>query len=285
MQIQPYKLDELKFAWCYRVYYRWRTHRRIEHQALANLDQETVSQLLTPYSIRLLELATDQIEVRALVSLQPTETVSVAASKMKGRVSKWLGEQQSQIRETKPLAHGYFASTAGQATADAVEQYLTRQGERHGYEQRARPPLFVRRFTRTAEDEKRLQTDHAFTVLRVHVVLATWGRRGVFLPNSAQAVCDAWRSMQSEWRVFVDKVSFLPDHVHVAIALHPSVPPAEVVPRMMDVSQVLMWERFDDAVIRAGIERLWQPSAYLGSFGELTSNAVSAYVRKWQQVI
>ena len=79
------------------------------------------------------------------------------------------------------------------------------------------------------------------------------------------------------------KVSFVPDHVHVALTLHPTVVPASIVAALMNAGQEIMWRRFERDVIQAGVERLWQPSAYLGSFGELTSPAVSAYVSQWER--
>jgi REP element-mobilizing transposase RayT len=44
-----------------------------------------------------------------------------------------------------------------------------------------------------------------------------------------------------------------------------------------------MWRQFERDVIQAGVERLWQPSAYVGSFGDLTSLAVSAYISQWER--
>jgi hypothetical protein len=61
--VQPYQLEELRFACCFRVYYRWRTHR--------------------------VEASAGRTDVMVLASLLPTETVAAAAGKMKGRVSKW----------------------------------------------------------------------------------------------------------------------------------------------------------------------------------------------------
>ena len=52
---------------------------------------------------------------------------------------------------------------------------------------------------------------------------------------------------------------------------------------LMNAGQEVMWNQFDRDVILAGVERLWQPSAYVGSFGELTSNAISAYVARWER--
>jgi hypothetical protein len=51
----------------------------------------------------------------------------------------------------------------------------------------------------------------------------------------------------------------------------------------MNASQEVLWSQFDRDVIQAGVERLWQPSAYVGSFGDLTSNAISANVARWER--
>jgi REP element-mobilizing transposase RayT len=283
MLLQPYQSEELSFAWCYRVYYRWRTHRRKPIAVLPELTAETLGGLIQPYGIHLLELATDAIDVRALVSLAPTESVSVAASKMKGRVSKWLSEQLAGAEPAKSLARGYFAITSGPSTADEINAYLECQGEHHGYADRVRPPVFVRSYAATSETESVLRADHAVTRLRFHIVLATWRRRGVFGEASAAVISDRWQELQADLRVRVDKVSFVPDHVHVALTVHPAVAPANVVVAMMNAGQEIMWEQFERDVIQAGVERLWQPSAYIGSSGDLTSPAVSAYVSQWER--
>jgi hypothetical protein len=40
-------------------------------------------------------------------------------------------------------------------------------------------------------------------------------RRGVFGESSAEAVSERWLQLQSELRLGFEKVSFVPDHVHV----------------------------------------------------------------------
>lgn len=281
MHLQPYTADELTFAYSYRVYYRTRTHRRKPNGDLSKLSRETLAALLEPYGIHLLELATTSIELRSFLSLTPTESVSVAASKWKGRVSKWLTEQDSNP-SGRHLARGYFAVTSGASTAETISAYLDQQGEHHGYADRARPPIFVCNYPTTPESESWLKTDHAVTRLRFHIVLASWRRRGVFGPAAAEAIAECWQSLQAAHRVRIDKVSFVPDHVHLALTIHPAATPAEVITNLMNAAQALMWRQFDRQVIQAGVERLWQPSAYIGSFGDLSSNAVGAYVRQWE---
>ena len=92
---------------------------------------------------------------------------------------------------------------------------------------------------------------HAFTLLRFHLVLGTWGRHGVFGPAEARAVTAAWQGLGPTERFTLLKVSFVPDHVHLAVRTHPTVAPAALVVRLMNVAQELIWERFPDAAIQA----------------------------------
>ena len=64
MLLQPYRPEDLTSAWCYRVYYRGRTLRRRAVAVLPEFTAETLNQLMQPYGLRVLELATDPIEVR-----------------------------------------------------------------------------------------------------------------------------------------------------------------------------------------------------------------------------
>jgi REP element-mobilizing transposase RayT len=281
--IQPYQLDELNFAWCYRVYYRWRTLSARPQPALAGLDQATLDNLLQPYEIHVLEATAGATDVKLLASLLPGETVAACAGKTKGRVSKWLREEL-RLREPQRLfSRGYFACTVGPSTAEAVDHYLEQQGEHHGYASRANPPVFVQSYPFTPADEQRLRTQHAVTILRLHLVLSTWRRKGIFGRIEGEAIATRWRQMQDELMMALEKVSFVPDHVHLAVCFHPSVSPASMVVALMNAAQERLWNDFPDTVVREGVERLWQPSAYVGAFGDLESAKIAAYVRGWER--
>jgi hypothetical protein len=49
----------------------------------------------------------------------------------------------------------------------------------------------------------------------------------------------------------------------------------------MNISQDLMWNGFAQAITSAGLEQLWRPIAYLGSYGELESSKISRYIQQW----
>ncbi len=279
MRMLAYSQEELRFAWCNRVLIRCRTQRCKPIALLQSLTPEILSDLLKPYGVHLLEFATTSNEFQAMLSLTPNESTSTAVSKTKGRISKWLSEHQPDSSERTKLARGYFAVTLGEPDSKSIEDYLREQSVHHGYDQRARPPVYVQSFDHSDEKRRMLATDHASTLLRYHLVLATWYRRGVFTDETGQVVAERWRDLQRGY--LIDKVSFVPDHVHLALTLHPVQAPAAVAATLMNAAQDLMWDRYSGVVIKSAVERLWQSSAYIGSFGALSSKAIKAYMHRW----
>jgi REP element-mobilizing transposase RayT len=281
MRIEPYTIEECRFAYCYHVYLRWCTHRRRPYPALARLTATVARELVAGYGIELLEWEAAESEVRVLVSLRPRESVAACASKLKGRTSKWLRQELRLEQPASLLSKGYFACTSGKSERAAVERYLEVQGEHHGYANRVVRPLYVQAFE-DAEDEH-VCAAHAFTVLRFHLVFGTFGRRGVFAREDSEATTEAWRALEKVERFSLMKVSFVPDHVHLAVRVHPAVAPGTLVVRLLNAAQEVIWKRFPDAAIQASVPRLWQPSAYVGSFGELATAKIQRYLGRWAE--
>jgi REP element-mobilizing transposase RayT len=283
MQVRDYELPELHFAYAYHAYLHWRTHRRKPYADLLALDQPALHALVQPLGIHVFECDSRPTETRVLLSLQPSESLSACASKLKGRVSKWLREQLGLRDPTTLLARGYFACTAGGSTTGKVEAYLEAQGDHHGYSQRPLAPVFVRTWQPDREPEPWWHADHACTHLQFHLVLVTLGRRGVLGEAEAGAVADHWVKLQREHRFALRKVSFVPDHVHVALWLHPGVAPAGLVVTLMNEAQRVVADGFSTELLRARVSRVWQPSAYVGSYGDLATPQVQEYIRRWNR--
>ena len=51
----------------------------------------------------------------------------------------------------------------------------------------------------------------------------------------------------------------------------------------MNAAQEVVWSQFADAAITAGVHRLWQPSAYVGTFGDLATPKIQKYLRHWTE--
>jgi len=275
MLIQPYELDELHFAYCYRVFMRWRTYRARPIPSLAALSKSTLTKLVEGYDIHVLECATNPTDLLLEVSLKPNDTISIAASKLKGKVSGWIRGELDLKQPERLLSAGYFACTVGNSTSRDVEKYLSEQAVHHGYAQRRLPPVYSERFE---PDESHIIPKHASVISRFHCVLATSWRKGVFGSVSGEQLTAEWKKLQAKRRFVLRKVSFVPDHVHLALRLHPAVSPAETIVDLMNVSQEFMKRE----LVTVGIDRLWQPSAYIGSYGDLASPQIRKYIENWE---
>ena len=122
--------------------------------ALPRLDRETLDGLLREYGIHVLEASASESEVRVLASLLPTESVASCASKMKGRVSKWLRDSSRQMTINFSAA---AISPARRASRPRRPFWLiwAAKAEHHGYDSRPRPPVFVANFALAGSDEER----------------------------------------------------------------------------------------------------------------------------------
>jgi REP element-mobilizing transposase RayT len=235
------------------------------------------------FRIHVLESNTDPTDMMLLLSLRPEETVSACASKLKGQVSKWLRMSLNVDEPEDLLSRGYFASTSGKSTSEAVDSYLNAQGVHHGYAERPLPPVYVQSFDIPQQLAQGLNPRHACCVLKFHIVLATWYRHGVFVSDSAQAVTSRWSELQERERFGLLKVSFVPDHVHLAVQIHASIAPGPLAVLLMNAAQEVIFDRFSELAIRAKLERLWQPSAYVGSFGDLATAEIAKYMDRWKR--
>ena len=283
MFIQPYSLEELSFAYCHHVYFRWHTSRRRAWPRLAQINAVELRHFCLCYDVHLLEHSASPGDLRVLVSLKPEESVSTCASKLKGQVSKWLRKESGADSSDRLLGRGYFACTSGHSNTKTLTRYLDSQGEHHGYADRVSPPIHVETFEPNEADLQQLAPVHAAAVVQYHIVLATWRRRSVFDSRSAEGVVTDWRQRIAPNRAFLIKASFLPDHVHIALRCHPTCSPAVLAVELMNSAQEFMYANFANWVVKAAVERLFQASAYIGSFGSLESPKVMKYLQQWEK--
>jgi REP element-mobilizing transposase RayT len=206
---------------CY-LYFRWDTYRRRPVPALEQLSGELL-EAVHP-EIHILEQTAPKQDVALMTSLQPTDSASTAASKLKGAASKTLRELEGLDHPTTILAGGYFAATVGDNTSAELDCYLEHQSEHHGYASRVNPPVWLQTWTLSESDLAALQTAHAVTTLRWHFVFSTWNRQGVFTRQAGQDLAECWQHHSADWRIRLQKISTLrvPDRRQVACRSEPS---------------------------------------------------------------
>jgi REP element-mobilizing transposase RayT len=278
MNLYIYQPHEIHFAYCYRVYFSWRTYRGRSNSQLPELQRAILDALLRPHDIRILECATSETDLRCIVSLKPTESISSCASKLKGRVSKWLRDTR-ELTDTQPaLSKGYFAVTTGKTRSRVVERYLSLQAEHHGYARRILPPVFINQYCLSDKDRRRISPQHAVVVAKFHLVFSTPGRSGIIGSQEGRRVAQQWLKVQQSLKFALVKVSFVPDHVHIALRCHPSLSPATIAAVLMNAAREVMQRE----LIQARVDRLWVNSAYVGAYGDLSSAQIHKYLENWR---
>ena len=273
MYLQP--LSELNWAYQLHYYICFRTHRRKEAIAdkLRNdfLTRE-LSRICEAHDYHLLRSKAYPEHVRCLLSLRPSQDVSTAVKAIKGGLSR---EFCSRFGLPSPLwARGFLARGVGRVRIDAVKNYLDHQAEHHGYASRTIPPVF--RFR--ADKQVILGSAHSSFDLNHHLVLGTRYRRGVFGSEIGEALVNYWLAVAEKKGFAVDRATVLPDHVHMLVRTVPKMGIEAAAFALMNNAQHWIGRRFPQMLLRAGIDQLWQPSAYAGSRGKVTTALVKSFL-------
>jgi putative transposase len=274
MQIEPFK----EISWAFQLHYHicFRTHRRktvFDDPSRTTALLQSLTDLCKINDLHLLEKDCQRAHVQLLMSLRSSQMISDVLKKLKGRSSAALC-RECALRP--PLwARGYLARSAGRVNIQAVKHYLAGQAEHHGYNKRALSPVF--RFRAT--EPEILATAHASFDLTHHVVLATKFRRGIFDSKTGEALVNYWIKVGDKHGFAVDQATVLPDHVHLLVRITPKMSFEHVALSLMNNGQYFIAKHFPRALVEAKINQLWQPSAYVGTCGELTTALLKAFLR------
>ena len=271
MFLTPYS----HLTWAYQLHYHlcFRTHHR--HPFFSSQKQlltDTLNSLCTLFDYHPLSLKIRPSDVQLLLSLRPAHQISTVLKKLKGESSRLVCEA---LCIKPPLwARGYLARSAGRATVSAVKAYLERQVEHHGYTDRWLPPVF--RFR--AGVPKILSVAHASFDLKHHLVFATKFRHGVFDSKLGQALVYYWLRVAAKREFALDQVTVLPDHVHMIVRIKPKMSIEECALLLMNNGQYFVGTKYPERLIEAKIDQLWQPSAYAGTCGELSTALLKRFL-------
>jgi putative transposase len=271
MFLTPYT----RLAWAYQLHYHlcFRTHRRRAHlNNNKNLLTATLNSLFALYGYHALNLKARPSDLQLLLSLKPDHRISDVLKRLKGESSRTLCEQ---LNIAPPFwARGYLARSGGRATVNAVRKYLEKQSQHHGYAPRWLPPVF--RFR--AVTPKALAVAHASFELTHHLVFVTRFRRGVFDSKLGAALVSYWIRVGELRRFALDQATVLPDHVHLLVRIKPTMTIEECALLLMNNGQYFVGKRCPERLIEAGIDQLWEPSAYAGTCGPLSTALLKKFL-------
>jgi putative transposase len=247
---------QLHFYICFRT--RWRCRVFSEAKAAASLSR-LLTEISTNHDYHLLQHRIYHDHLRCLVSLKPDQSISSVINKLKSNISR---EFCLEFGLEAPLwATGYLARSIGRVRIQGVKQYLANQADHHGYSSRVNPPIFRYR----SDQPLVLRAAHSVFDLTYHLVFATRYRRGLFNSSLGGELVDYMLKVASKRGFVLEEVSVLPDHVHLLVKLPPKISIENCALSLMNNSQHWLGRYHMTALIRAGVDRVWQPSAYAGT--------------------
>ena len=270
MNLTPYT----SLTWAFQLhYYLWfRTHRRREFfRGRESSLEDLMAEICARHEYHLLGCQSHENYLRCLLSLRPEQTVAKTIQTTKANAAR----EWSRMFELNPpiWARGYMARSVGHVRVNAVRQYLAQQSAHHGYDSRLLPPVYGFR----AKVPIPLTTAHSVFDLSHHLVFATERRKGIFTSFMGKALSDYWIQVAAKRGFAIDQVSIVPDHVHLLVRITPVMSVEECALRLLNNGQYVIGKRYPEILIAAGVGRLWQDSAYVGTCGEYTTGLI----QKW----
>jgi len=275
MHLQPY--TELNWAYQLHYYVCFQAHRR--RSPFASYERTTLlrnvlTEICAQHDYHLLQSRIYPDHVRCLVSLRPNQVVATVIQKIKTNLSPEYGVK---FAAAPPLwARGYLARSVGRIRIEGARRYLEAQSRHHGYDRRVRPPVFRYRAKRPIH----LTAAHAVFDLTHHLVLATRYRLGIFDSAIGEALTNYWLNVATRRGFAIEQVSIVPDHTHLIVKIVPKMSVESCAFALMNNGQHFMGKHFPQVFVQNEIEKLWQPSAYAGTCGQMTTALVKSFLSR-----
>ncbi|MBI3650734.1 MAG: IS200/IS605 family transposase [Acidobacteria bacterium] len=271
-------LEPLKtISWAYQLHYylcfRTRRCRAVfitpEHVELL---ETALREICQRHDYHLLQAKVYADHLRCLLSLSPAQTISKVTQTVKANSARLFN---AHFALTQPLwGRGFLARSIGRVRLGVVKQYISEQGEHHGYEKRVHPPVSRYR----AGESVTLSAEHSSFELSHHLVFATRYRRSVFDSVLGERLIQYWQRVASVRGFAIDRVTTLPDHTHLLVRIAPKMSIEECALALLNNGQHFVGQHMPEVLIQAKIERLWQASAYAGTTGKVTTALVKAFL-------
>jgi len=258
-------------------YYLWfKTHYMqpiLSDQPKQEFADTVLANTCSREQLHLLESDIKDTQLRLLLSLKPSQTISEVVRKLKGNL-------QHHFRKTfdvpKLLGRGYFARSSGRINLEAARNYVEQQAAHHGYQGTWTKPL---KFHNPDFKSPAFTFEHCAAIINYHLVLVTQNRIPVFDEVIAPRLFKYLVEIGSKYTFAIDRIGLLPDHMHLIIEGIPSISVEEYVFAIMNSTHNWMMENYLGVLKETGAWDVWRPSYYAGTVGEYTTAQISKFLR------
>jgi REP element-mobilizing transposase RayT len=211
--------------------------------------------------IRLLERKWAQDEIRILASVLPWVSPIDFAGRVKGRLQHALRKNQTQAKFSRKLA----VCTVGEMQRMTVEKYIENQVAHEGFAD-ARFEAFLQQFTVVDDTVDLVEPTRSRSGrywYNLHLVLVVRDRFRIMDAGRLGKLRDGSLRIAELKGHRISRLSVMPDHLHVALRANIDHSPEEVALSYMNNLSFLIRQ-----------PALWQPSYYVGGFGEYHMGAI-----------
>ena len=111
------------------------------------------------------------------------------------------------------------------------------------------------------------------------LVFSTNKRHGVLDSHTGRALVEYWLQVAAKRNFAIDQVSVVPDHIHSIVRIVPTMSIEECALSLMNNGQHFIGNNYPQVLIEAGLDQLWQASAYAGTCGDYSTGLLQKWLR------
>ncbi|MCD6318353.1 IS200/IS605 family transposase [Candidatus Aerophobetes bacterium] len=111
-----------------------------------------------------------------------------------------------------------------------------------------------------------------------HVVWSTKYRRKVLVNKVADTCKELFAGTARENDFTIKAMEIMPDHVHLFISAHPKYAPSAIVKKLKGISGKWLFERHPELRKIYRKNKLWNPSTYYGTSGDVSKETIRKYI-------
>jgi putative transposase len=267
---------QLHYYLCFKTHYLREVLVGKTEQELVNIAAEAVA---TREGYHLLDTKVEPAYTRLLLSLKPDQAISQAVQRLKGNISRQFSAtfatRLSDLRMPTLWSRGYFARSTGKVNLDVVRSYVDSQITHHGYRGSWTQAL---RYRNPGFESPAFTLTHCLTILQYHLVLVTDFRIPIFDEVIAPKLFDYVIAIGKKRGFAVERMTVLPDHVHLLIEALPSLAIGDCALSLMNNTRQWMEKKYWGVLKQANAWDVWRPSFYVGTVGEYTTAQVRRFL-------
>lgn len=116
---------------------------------------------------------------------------------------------------------------------------------------------------------------HCCYNINYHIVFCPKRRKKVLIGDIVQDLEDKIKEICEQNEIILEKISVMPDHVHLFVSAKPSIPPHKIVKLIKGSSGRYLRDKYRNL---KKLPCMWSPAYYIGTVGFVSESVVKQYI-------